>query len=436
MEWNAALEQLMLWKPSSLLALPDSRLLVVGVLVLAVRWYRSLHEGVRLSHKEAGIHPVIQKWKSSSETLREGYRPTASLSMFGPKFLVGSLHTIIHNVIRTVSAVPEVVYERELFTLRCGATVGMDWAAKVGDVNSVEPHTKEAASKPIVLLHHGLAGCSKSHYIQSMVGHLVQKDAFRVVVMVARGCGGVPLTTPYGFTAAGYNDLRQVAEHLRAENPDVRMYGIGYSLGAGLLSNYLGRSGKDCVLNGAVVVSPCWDYTQVTPYFDLWSKHFITASNQENYAINENVLKTHKHVSYDAAIAATSQREFDEAAIVPVHGFQSADDYYVKSSALPFSHEVHCPTLSLSAEDDPVCSVEGAASIVEAGTFGPGLLVARTQRGGHVCWAEGAMGHDSWMDRIILEWIDTCHEHEDDDVDDKAQDNVNEETDAAKPIHA
>ncbi|CAK9026943.1 Embryogenesis-associated protein EMB8 [Durusdinium trenchii] len=316
------------------------------VVVMLVRWYRALRERVRLAHHPEKNHPVLFKWMAKSKVLREGYRPPAWWSI-GSQFLVGSLHTVYHHIARNiVSPVEQVCYDRELFKLECGATVGLDWAMKVGDL---EAPCRHDSSKPIVFLHHGLAGCSRSHYVQSIIAQLLEHNAFRVVVMVARGCGGVPLTTPYGFTAAGYDDMRQVAEHLRSENPDAKMYAVGYSLGAGLLANYLGRSSTDCVFSGAVVVSPCWDFHKTTPYFEVWSRAFLA---------------------------------------------------------------IHTPTLALSADDDPVCSVEGADIMTEKNHFGPGLLIARTNRGGHVSWAEGATGHASWMDRIIMEWITTCAAHD------------------------
>ncbi|GBG26579.1 Monoacylglycerol lipase ABHD2 [Hondaea fermentalgiana] len=377
------------------------------VLMVLSRWYRSLHEHVRVAHGDKA-HPVIKRWKSSSRVLREGYRPPAWWSI-GTQYLVGSLHTVYHNVVRELRPVAEVSYDRELFKLKCGATVGLDWAKRSGEL---EAPCKHDSSKPIIFIHHGLAGCSKSQYVKSMVYQLVRQNKYRVVVMVARGCGGVPLTTPYGFTAAGFDDLAQVATHLRKENPDAKMFAVGYSLGAGLLANYLGRAGKASVFSGACVVSPCWDFEKTTPYFDVWSRHFLAASLQGYTEENREAVSKHEKVDLDKAMAATCVREFDAHAVVPVHGFGSVDDYYAKSSPITYAHQITTPTLSFNADDDPVCSVEGAHIMQQKKIFGPGLVIARTARGGHVSWGEGILGHASFMDRVILEWLDACFEHE------------------------
>eukprot|EP00512_Aurantiochytrium_limacinum_P007343 CAMPEP_0171529374 /NCGR_PEP_ID=MMETSP0959-20130129/12318_1 /TAXON_ID=87120 /ORGANISM="Aurantiochytrium limacinum, Strain ATCCMYA-1381" /LENGTH=397 /DNA_ID=CAMNT_0012071711 /DNA_START=9 /DNA_END=1201 /DNA_ORIENTATION=+ len=345
----------------------QSRVVWIVVMVLLSRWYRSLHEQLRVAHGEKS-HPVIQRWKSSSRLLREGYRPpawTLPSALTGPNDLVSS---------------------RRL-------------------VNMTHP-------SPLFSCIMALQAAVNSQYVKSIVHHLVRQNKYRVVVMVARGCGGLELTTPYGFTATGYNDLAQAAAHLREENPNAKMFAVGYSLGAGLLANYLGRSGKSCVFSGACVVSPCWDYMKVTPYFDVWSRHFLAASMQGYTEGHRDVVQQHEKIDFEKAMAAKTQRDFDTHAVVPVHGYDSVEEYYFKSSPITYAHQITTPTLAFSADDDPVCSVEGADILQQKGIFGPGLVIARTARGGHVAWGEGVLGHSSFMDRIILEWLDTCYEHE------------------------
>ena len=53
-------------------------------------------------------------------------------------------------------------------------------------------------------------------------------------------------------------------------------------------------------------------------------------------------------------------REFDDAATAPLHGFAGADDYYARSSSLPFLERITVPTLCLSALDDPFVPPEAA----------------------------------------------------------------------------
>jgi len=366
-------------------------------------------EKMRVWH-HASVHPLVEKWKNRSKTLKQGFKPALIWSI-GSKFFVGSVHTLVHNVVREFIPLFDIEYEREIFRLECGGTIALDWAVKSSKHNKTFP-SKNDKTKPIVFIHHGLTGCSRSHYVQSAIHQLAEKDV-RVVCMVARGCGGLELTTPYGFSAAGFDDLRQAAEHVRRQNPGVKLFGIGYSLGAGLLANYLGRSGENSVFSGAFVASPCWDFQKTTDYFRIWSKHFLAASLQSYSMTHKDRLAKHSSCDFDKAMAASCVHEFDKYATVPVWGFENNDEYYRNASPVYFAKNIVTPTLALSADDDPVCSVAGAETIIGKESFGKGLCVLRSHRGGHVSWAEGWFAHNSFMDRVIMEWFEVCTEEED-----------------------
>mmetsp|Transcript_15555 Transcript_15555/g.27630 ORF Transcript_15555/g.27630 Transcript_15555/m.27630 type:complete len:410 (-) Transcript_15555:169-1398(-) len=385
---------------------PQHAALVVAMVAVVVRWYRSLREEIRLHRSHEKVHPILEKWKKKSSVLKEGYTPPVLLSL-GSRYVVGTINTLIHNIFRRLKPVPDVNYDRELFRLKDGGTVGIDWATERG-----EPLSEHKGNPtPIVLIHHGLAGCSRSHYVQSIIHKLLALHNVRVCVMVARGCGGVKLTTPYHFTANGYNDLGEVIDYLKENNPEAPIYGIGYSLGAGLMANYLGRTGENCKLSAAVVCSASWDFSKHTSLTEVWSRKFLATSLKEYFEANKDVITKNPAINYDKCMEAVNAREFDEHAIVPTFGFKCVDDYYKDASATFHAHQVHVPTLSFNADDDPVCSSEGAAIMADEKRIGPGLVVARTHRGGHVSWAEGFLGYDSFMDRVILEWLEACREH-------------------------
>ena len=108
-----------------------------------------------------------------------------------------------------------------------------------------------------------------------------------------------------------------------------------------------------------------------------------------------------------AVLNSKNVSEFDHHAVVPVHGFDDVDHYYTESSACRRAHNIVTPTLAISADDDPVCSVEGCPSIVDE--FGPGLVIVRTVVGGHVGFGTGFLpGVESWMDTAAGDWFDAC----------------------------
>ena len=53
------------------------------------------------------------------------------------------------------------------------------------------------------------------------------------------------------------------------------MFCVGYSLGAGILLNYLGVCGEHAPLDAAVAISPSWDFHCQTSVFEWWSSFHL-----------------------------------------------------------------------------------------------------------------------------------------------------------------
>ena len=173
----------------------------------------------------------------------------------------GHVHTIATSLIRQLFS-QKLPINRELFKLRDGGTVGLDWVSNNNQISS--------SRKPLVVLVHGLCGDSESAYI-TFAAYALQKRGYDVVSFVSRGCGGLALTTMEGFTAARYSDLQEALEYMKKQDSCRPIFCVGYSLGAGILLNYLGASGQKSVLTGAVAISPSWNFLLQTPVFSLWS---------------------------------------------------------------------------------------------------------------------------------------------------------------------
>ncbi|CAM9981910.1 unnamed protein product, partial [Ectocarpus fasciculatus] len=185
---------------------------------------------------------LINKCKSLSQ-----YRPT-------PFYLLdyyGHVATIALTVVRQLFN-RSLPVDRELFKISDGGTVGLDWVLETTD----RPYNPD---RPLAVLVHGLCGDTDSVYI-TFAARALQKRGYDVVSFVSRGCGGLTLTTMEGFHAAKFSDLSEALEHIRKQKPSRPIFCAGFSLGAGILLNYLGAVGDKSVLKGAVAISPSWDF--------------------------------------------------------------------------------------------------------------------------------------------------------------------------------
>ncbi|HEV2715856.1 MAG TPA: hypothetical protein VGU64_11380, partial [Terriglobales bacterium] len=73
----------------------------------------------------------------------------------------------------------------------------------------------------------------------------------------------------------------------------------------------------------------------------------------------------------------------------PLHGFRNAQDYYRRSSSLPYLERIRLKTLLLSAVDDPMLPPEVLDEVREVARQNPALNIEFVARGGHAGFIAG-----------------------------------------------
>ena len=90
--------------------------------------------------------------------------------------------------------------------------------------------------KPMVIVLHGLSGGSHEAYLRSVIEPLIAAD-WECCVVNSRGCAMSQVTSPMLYNARATWDVRQFVKWARRRWPQRRMYGLGFSLGANILTN-------------------------------------------------------------------------------------------------------------------------------------------------------------------------------------------------------
>jgi predicted alpha/beta-fold hydrolase len=95
--------------------------------------------------------------------------------------------------------------------------------------------------------------------------------------------------------------------------------------------------------------------------------------------------------------------EFDDAYTAPIHGFESAKDYYSRSSARQFLKDIQTQTLIIHALDDPFMTPEILPSIDE---ISDSIEMEIYPYGGHVGFVEGNFFKPIyWLDKRVSEYF-------------------------------
>lgn len=253
--------------------------------------------------------------------------------------------------------------------------------------------------KPLLVLVHGLTGGEESGYMRSTAAHFL-RQGHRVLRLNLRGAGPSRSVCRGQYYAGRSQDLRDV---LQVMDPGLRSNGliaVGYSLGGATLLKYLGEEGSAAPLLAAATISAPLDLSatcahMLRPRNRLYHHYILSAMKRE--ATDEG-----------AALAESERRaiwssrtvwEYDDRFIAPRHGFDGAEDYYRRNSAVRFLEGVRVPTLVLSAVDDPWIPIDSYRRFDWRSNAALTPLLPRG--GGHV----GFFGTDrsaKWND-IVLE---------------------------------
>jgi predicted alpha/beta-fold hydrolase len=81
------------------------------------------------------------------------------------------------------------------------------------------------------------------------------KRKFKCILINHRAGSNTPLTSPMLYCAKSSWDTREALNYIHKQYPDKKIYAIGISLGANILSHYLGEEGDNCLLTKACCVS-------------------------------------------------------------------------------------------------------------------------------------------------------------------------------------
>ncbi len=274
---------------------------------------------------------------------------------------------------------PRVAYRRERWDTPDGDFIDVDFALP-------EPADDDA---PVLVLFHGLEGCSRSHYALAIMRDFADRG-WRGIVPHFRGCSGEPNRLPRAYHSGDSNEGDWILRRIHARWPHARLHAAGISLGGNMLAKWLGEREEDArFVTAAASIGAPLDLAAggaaLGRGFNLvYTKMFLSTLKEKALA------KTQRFpgIADAAAVRASrTMRDFDNAFTAPVHGFRDADDYWARASGKPWLAGVKIPHLVLNALNDPFVP---AASLPRERDVSRHVLLEQPEEGGHIGFAQGA----------------------------------------------
>ncbi len=273
------------------------------------------------------------------------------------------------------------------------------WETNDGDFLELVRLDGPSPDAPRLLLFHGLEGGAHSHYARAMFRE-AKSRGWAADLLLFRTCGSEPNRLPRSYHSGETTDPRFVIERLAADFPDAPLGLMGVSLGGNVLCKLLGEDGEGLAANvkGAVGMSVPFDLARASRHigrgFGVVYERFFLRS-----LIPKALSKVARHKELAALTAVRRARtlwEFDDQFTAPLHGFRDAADYYARASSLPYLAGIRCPTLLLSAVDDPFLPADVLDRVRTIAEGNPSITIEFPERGGHVGFTAGTFPWRPW----------------------------------------
>jgi uncharacterized protein len=301
----------------------------------------------------------------------------------------GDLQTIYA---RLLAGRYQIHYQRERWETPDGDFIDLDWLESV------------SSDDKLLVLFHGLEGCSRSHYALSLMTE-AKRQGWRGVVPHFRGCSGELNRLPRAYHSGDSNEIDWILRRLKAFNPRSEIYAVGVSLGGNMLLKWLGETGSaaGAIVARAAAVSAPVDLNAAASVLDfghrkaIYTRSFLDSLKPKIVGkIAEHKLK----IDPASVLACATFREIDNLYTAPIHGFKDALDYWTRSSSKRWLKHIEVPTLLLNAQNDPFLPVSALPTDQDVSAS---ITRVFPDSGGHVGFVAGRFpGSLDWLPRRTL----------------------------------
>lgn len=302
----------------------------------------------------------------------------------------GHVQSVFPTLFRRVEG---VAYRRERLELADGDFLDLDWANE--------------GAEHVAVVAHGLEGSADRAYVRGMTRALARRG-WAVCAWNLRGCSGEPNRLLRAYHSGASDDLDAVVRHVLARGSEAVAV-VGFSLGGNVTLKWLGEAGEstDPRLVGGVGVSVPVDLGSSSVVMEGWSRRVYMRRFLRTLAAKaeEKAGRFPKAPAPEGVRTMRTFREFDGHFTAPVHGFESAEDYWARASSKPLLPAIRVPTLLLNALDDPflapACYPRAEAEA------NPRLTLLTPRYGGHVGFM--APGDEYWSETVAARFLEAAY---------------------------
>jgi uncharacterized protein len=256
-----------------------------------------------------------------------------------------------------------------------------------------------------LVLVHGLEGSSESRYILGTAAKAFAAG-LNVVRVNQRNCGGTEHLTPTLYNSGLSGDYRAILKELIQKDRLPEIFFAGYSMGGNLVVKMAGEfaAHPPRQLRGICAVCPSLDLAGMAEASDkftnlLYQWYFLWCFRRRM----RKKARLFPNFSHTRMWRLWTMQAWDQAITAPCCGYDGADDYYFRASALRVMGQIHVPTFILAAQDDPIIPIASFHnSRVVSNRF---IKLETPKHGGHCGFVSKHSGEGRfWAEKRVVEF--------------------------------
>lgn len=272
--------------------------------------------------------------------------------------------TIVPSVFNKVEGVH---YGRERLELRDGDFLDLDWLTN--------------GNNKAMIISHGMEGDTNRHYVKRFAKYFHDKE-WDILAWNYRSCSEEMNRLPKFYAYGETDDLGIVIGHLLSKSYQ-QVVLVGFSMGGGLVTKYLGSQTIDNRITHGIVFSVSCDLKNSVeevekPKHLIYNKSFI---NKLKLKLRKKAkqFKEFKNLPFESIKTFS---EFNTLYSLPFHKYTNLDEFYSESSSISHIPNIKVPTLMINALNDPILG-DKCYPYDEANT-NPNFYLETPKYGGHM----------------------------------------------------
>jgi predicted alpha/beta-fold hydrolase len=261
----------------------------------------------------------------------------------------------------------------------------------------------------LAILTHGLEGSARAIYIQGMARALI-RAGWSVLAWNFRSCSGEPNRRLRSYHSGAIDDLETVLAHVYQTTVIENIALVGFSLGGNLTLKLLGDRAQqlDARIRAAVALSVPCDLESSSARLEhisnrVYMQRFLKSLRAK---VREKMTRFPDEIHDHGLDRMRTFREFDGAYTAPIHGFDSAEDYWHTCSCTSGLRNIAIPTLLINAQDDPFLTP--SCFPIEQARNSPNFHLEMPARGGHMGFVEFNASRTYWSERRTIDFLENA----------------------------